>query len=1851
MMPETRLGPFVGPGAGLEEGCKSSASMKISKAMKQWLCPAVVTLLGLVVNTPAQVEVAGQLLIDLHATRGVAVNPDASISGWTNYGTVGGVFNVDGAATTYPSNDVVGGEACVTFDGGDRLKASFPAPDMLTGQRVGTTPDDFSVEYWVYNPAVANEEWILAWARRGTTARFAGFGYGTSAAFGAAAHWGSPDIGFGEGISTAGAASTPPAGFWHHIVITYDGTTERVYTNGVLNAQEAKSLNLWEGDPVTLGQAYEANFNYATGIPFTGSLKALRVHSAALTPSQVLANYAAGMTATGTVPAQLVRLPVSAVLDTSATVNGQLSGAGEPTGVWVFYGPSNADTNKAGWAASTYAGLFTDGAVAVALSGLTPVTTYAYGILASNSLGEVWSGFGTFTTGGSPVIANLAAKGATVTSGYALGQLTATNYGVTQVRLYWGPADGGTDPQAWAGMVDLGVRAPGALAAALTGLTAGTTYYYRYYASNAFGVAWAEASSSFTTKTAFDTTGFNYTATITFGGYTQAEPLFNFPALVVLHGGIAGFDYAQLLSGGADLRFTSADGAELNYEIESWEPGGNSYVWVQVPALTPGAVINMVWGKGGLSFAPYTQNGATWNDGFAGVWHMTNAYVRDSSGNGYHGTSIIAPAAVTTTPGLIGPAQDYNAAVGNGATAVGDIDVTDMTLSAWVWLRDASRDGIFICKDGVIFFWQQGTALRHETLPWGGDTTAPVANAGGVGTWIYVVGTVSGNTQALYTNGVRVASWTKAVPSLNDNPVQIGGVGWGRIMNGKLDEVRVERVGRSPAWVRACYDNQSAPGSFLTFGPVTPLTSPLNVGAPALVDIGMNEVSLTAAVNSDGGNGVSAWGTVLDTAPHPTANALETQGATNAPFTFAQTRTGLNAGGHYYIRAYASNAVEGLKYSPEVEFVTEPEPLSDAQMSAVDNNSVTLSWVAGGGTEGVLVLLREGSAVTAAPLDGTTYAANPNFEMGADLGGGTFVVYAGTNASVTVSGLLPNTVYHAAVYPYAGAGALINYQEDMPGTAWTSTLNEPGFGVAGLLLVDLSAGRGLQFNTTGQVTNWINYGVLGGSFAADGAATTCPGYGTVNGQVAVSFDGGDRLRATFNAPKQVTGLRSTGGAEDFSVEYWVLNPVISNEEWILQWARRGTSPRYAAFGYGTSTAFGVVAHWDWPDMGFDGGVPASNLWHHIVVTYDGTTENVYVDGTLNATETKTLNVWDGDPVTLGSAYNYPPLGYTLPFSGSVAAVRVHSRAMTPAQVAANYGFGMPVVGGPVAILGHPQNRTAVEYGATVFSVSAIGGAPITYQWYRDDAEIPGATESTLRVENVRLADTGARFYCVAANSENANTYTATSAVATLTVVRAADTLQHRYSFTTDASDSVGTAHGELVNNPVIADGAVRLNGVNQYVNLPNGMFTSNNNITVEAWLIDHGSGNWARLWDFGNSTGGEDFPFGTTPSGTSYMFLSPQSGFGTLRGAYTVTGGGAGEQLLEWAGTRLPQGVLKQVVWTSDEATQTGVLYVDGVPVATNTSMTLTPASLGVTLNNWIGRAQFGADAMLNASITEFRIYSQALAPCKVWQTFQLGPDQLLSNDPWTVIALPQNQTNAAGSVASFSITIATCDPLFYQWYQDGNELLDETNATLVLPNVQGTSAGVYEVVVTDALGAEITRASATLAVNTPPVAGDDVAGAEEGQAELIPAALLLANDSDADNDTLTVTAVSALSTNGAVVGLTNGVITYAAPSGFTGTDAFTYTVSDGRGGSATGTVVVTVVAPVAETLGLVVSGPAPVLTFQGVPYRTYRVLVSPDLENWTLLEVVRADGTGLVSLQDQTTPRPAVRFYRAVYP
>ncbi|WP_376690798.1 tandem-95 repeat protein [Wenzhouxiangella sp. EGI_FJ10409] len=140
-------------------------------------------------------------------------------------------------------------------------------------------------------------------------------------------------------------------------------------------------------------------------------------------------------------------------------------------------------------------------------------------------------------------------------------------------------------------------------------------------------------------------------------------------------------------------------------------------------------------------------------------------------------------------------------------------------------------------------------------------------------------------------------------------------------------------------------------------------------------------------------------------------------------------------------------------------------------------------------------------------------------------------------------------------------------------------------------------------------------------------------------------------------------------------------------------------------------------------------------------------------------------------------------------------------------------------------------------------------------------------------------------------------------------------------------------------------------------------------------------------------------------------------------------------------------------------------------------------------------------------------------------------------------------------------------------------------------PNGQFDSLGdgdsdtdTFDYTVTDSNGGTDT-ATVTITItgiNTAPVASDDAFATDEDSA--LTTGDVLANDSDAEGDTLSVDSIDTIGTQGSVTDNGDGSFGYdpngqfeALAQGDSDTDSFTYTVSDGNGGTDTATVTITI--------------------------------------------------------------------------
>ncbi|MFF1679278.1 beta-L-arabinofuranosidase domain-containing protein [Streptomyces sp. NPDC058256] len=162
-------------------------------------------------------------------------------------------------------------------------------------------------------------------------------------------------------------------------------------------------------------------------------------------------------------------------------------------------------------------------------------------------------------------------------------------------------------------------------------------------------------------------------------------------------------------------------------------------------------------------------------------------------------------------------------------------------------------------------------------------------------------------------------------------------------------------------------------------------------------------------------------------------------------------------------------------------------------------------------------------------------------------------------------------------------------------------------------------------------------------------------------------------------------------------------------------------------------------------------------------------------------------------------------------------------------------------------------------------------------------------------------------------------------------------------------------------------GAENVRGSYQYVDLPAAVLGGASAITLSAWVKPAHNANWTRVFDFGNDT-------------TRYMYLAARNATGVPRFAIT-TGGPGGEQGLNGTAA-LPLNQWSHLAVTI--AGTTGTLYVNGTPVAQNTSMTLTPAALGSLANNWLGRSNYPTDPVFAGAYDEFNVWSRALTAAEI---------------------------------------------------------------------------------------------------------------------------------------------------------------------------------------------------------------------------------------------------------------------------
>jgi len=254
----------------------------------------------------------------------------------------------------------------------------------------------------------------------------------------------------------------------------------------------------------------------------------------------------------------------------------------------------------------------------------------------------------------------------------------------------------------------------------------------------------------------------------------------------------------------------------------------------------------------------------------------------------------------------------------------------------------------------------------------------------------------------------------------------------------------------------------------------------------------------------------------------------------------------------------------------------------------------------------------------------------------------------------------------------------------------------------------------------------------------------------------------------------------------------------------------------------------------------------------------------------------------------------------------------------------------------------------------------------------------------------------------------------------------------------------------------------------------------------------------------------------------------------------------------------------------------------------------------------------------------------------------QVGANQppVASNDVATTaedtlgaIDVLTNDTDADGDTLTM-LTVA--DPAH------GTASITVDGAISYLPDANYHGADSFTYTVGDGNGDQDTATVAVTVtpVNDTPVAVNDAATTSMDTAVSIDPR---GNDTDVDGDTLVVASAGAPA-HGVATVTAAGTVAYTPTAGFTGTDPFTYVVSDGNGGTATGTITVTV--EVADSAPVALDDTASTKKQTAV---TIDVLANDSDADGDVLTVlstsIPANGTVILNADGAVTYTPADEF------
>jgi hypothetical protein len=853
-----------------------------------------------------------------------------------------------------------------------------------------------------------------------------------------------------------------------------------------------------------------------------------------------------------------------------------------------------------------------------------------------------------------------------------------------------------------------------------------------------------------------------------------------------------------------------------------------------------------------------------------------------------------------------------------------------------------------------------------------------------------------------------------------------------------------------------------------------------NRGGTYQIFDGLNtSTALTGLLPLNSDSSPTNYAQAVGTGSVKTGNYLVFRGLTNA---------------NIQLQAVATNLVGTIRATIcGVQLVAAPSPGESGAatgLTVATNSQVgqlVVSWTAGGGSSGSLVVLRANVPETAQPVDGVVYNANPTFGSGDalsddEIGYANYAVYAGASSSVVVSNLTPTLTYYAAVYPYNGSGASINYtlakvataSGIVPGSPTNILLAIPSPLIAGSarnfqVLAQFANGAVQNVAASSTVTSSNNaiISILGpgrlGAVTSGTIGLTAVYSGFTNIQVVTVGSMSMTYDWSFNEPaanlsvtdsvQQAVGYVTNSpfsGPDgsghlvlDGSAGFVALPPnIISNyggltiETWATA-TTPATWERLWDFGANTTinmfmspvaggtvlrTAFTVGGGGAEQRVNYPFSLDGAR--HQYVFTLNGatTTGKIFLDGVQVGTTTNfTLTPEDLGPLAnmyIGKSQYADPY-----FAGSYDEFRIYNGPLSSMQIA------LDAATGPDVITNNPGALT---------SLTVFGNSPIP-QFGIEQLSVTGIFANVSSPVNITSVE-GIRYFTSDPNIgivDGSGIFTATGpgtvqVRATLlgsgvtnsvfiTVNQIPPGMTHRWPFNADFNDLLGGA-------PAIPHGTVALDGLgNAVLDGQGGNSTAGSYIELPPNLLLGYSSIVLEAWytdECGDGTGvnrnwARLWDLGSGQNNN--LFLTPFVGgqVDTMRCVLNTNASG------EWTlnCVRPLTNVEHHIAFVIDSTNRLATFWVDGQLVSYNRNFLTRPRDMAQTGNDWLGRSQF-PDPLFVGLIDEFRIYNGIIDPVQIGIDSVTGPNTLIQNPgALSTVALLLTTNMVAGYPQNASVT------------------------------------------------------------------------------------------------------------------------------------------------------------------------------------------------------------------------------------